>query len=122
MRWSPCFSCYLKDGICYNTTMIKNPYTNALVAGGYIVSIVLFIGKGTKILSGSKETILIPMAMLSLLVFSVALMGVLFFYEPLRLFMENQRKEALSFFTKTLATFFCIMVTLFVLMFYSSYL
>lgn len=102
--------------------MIKNPYVNAFVAGGYIVSIVLFIGRGTKILSGSKETILIPMAMLSLLVFSVALMAVLFFYEPVRLFTENQKKEALSFFTRTLMTFFCIMVTLFALMFYSSFL
>lgn len=102
--------------------MIKNPFVNALIAGGYIVGLVLFMNNVIKALSHTEDTILIPMTMLSLFVFSVALMAVLFFFEPVRLLMENQKQEALSFFTKTLATFFCFAAILLTLMVFSSLL
>ncbi len=96
--------------------MTKNPYINALIAGGYIAGIVLLITTITKPLAGKEDTVVIPMVMLSLLVFSVALMGVIFFYEPVILLLDNKRKEAVTFFAKTLATFFGVLVLLIFLM------
>jgi Na+-transporting methylmalonyl-CoA/oxaloacetate decarboxylase gamma subunit len=45
------------------------------------------------------------MAFLSLLVFSVAVMGFLFFYRPAVLLIENKKKEAVDYFFKTLGAF-----------------
>lgn len=83
--------------------MLKNPYINALYAAGYIGLLVL--GLSTFVDGPKEDTLLAPLVMLSLLVLSVALMAVLFFYEPARLFMEGKREEALKFFTKTLLVF-----------------
>jgi hypothetical protein len=108
--------------IWYITYIIKNPFVNALIAGGYIIALVLFMRTVIEALSHTEDTILIPMTMLSLFVFSVALMAILFFFEPIRLLLENQKQEALSFFTKTLATFFCFVAILLTLMVYTSLL
>ncbi len=83
--------------------MLKNPYLNALLAAAYIIVIVLALSSFED--SSIEETILMPITMLSLLVFSAALMGALFFYQPLSLFLENRKSEALAFFFKTLGTF-----------------
>ena len=85
--------------------MSRNPYTNALLAGLYIVFVVLLITYGPAYVRDKPDTILAPMAMLSLLVFSVALMGYLFFLQPVQMFLEGQKVEAVELFTKTLAAF-----------------
>ncbi|MEK7176936.1 MAG: hypothetical protein AAB719_01395 [Patescibacteria group bacterium] len=59
---------------------------------------------------GREETILMPILMLSLFVLSAAVMGYLFVYEPLRLHLDNQRQEAVSFFLKTVGTFACFVL------------
>ena len=91
---------------CYNISMLKNPYINALVAVGYIGAIVLTIGSFENI--DGPDTLLAPMVMISLLVLSVAVMSALFFYQPGLLFLEGKKEEALKFFSKTLATFACL--------------
>ena len=54
--------------------------------------------------------------MLSLLVFSVALMGFLFFYTPAKMLVEKQYNAAGVFFIKTAATFaVCFLILLAVL-------
>jgi hypothetical protein len=63
----------------------------------------------SKLMPGD-DTFFAPMLFLSLLVLSVAIMGYLFVYEPLRLFLENQKKEALSYFAKTVASFAVVVV------------
>lgn len=98
--------------------MLKNPFLNAFVAAAYIVLIVLSIGLSGKAMG--EETIVAPMAMLSLLVLSVALMGVLFFYQPLSMFLDGDRNGALKFFLKTLGTFACFVLLFVVLMFTTS--
>ena len=85
--------------------MSRNPYTNALLAAIYIVFVVLLITYGPAYVRDKPDTILAPMAMLSLLVFSVALMGYLFFLQPVQMFLEGQKVEAVELFTKTLAAF-----------------
>ena len=85
--------------------MSRNPYINALAATAYIVFVVLLITYGPAYVRDKPDTILAPMAMLSLLVFSVALMGYLFFLQPVQMFLEGQKVEAVELFTKTLAAF-----------------
>jgi hypothetical protein len=85
--------------------MTRNPYLNALFAGLYIVFIVLLVSYGPTFVRGKPDTILAPMAMLSLLVFSAAFMGYLFFFQPVLMYMEGQKREAVELFTKTLGTF-----------------
>ena len=85
--------------------MTRNPYLNALFAGLYIVFIVLLITYGPAFVREKPDTILAPMAMLSLLVLSVAFMGYIFFFQPVLMYLEGQKREALELFTKTLVTF-----------------
>jgi hypothetical protein len=106
----------------YIKYMLKNPFVNALLAGGYIVGGVLVMSTIIEGISGVEDTIIIPMTMLSLLVLSVAVMGGLFFFEPIRLLLENKSYEALSFFIKTLATFFCFVAVMLFLLVYTSIL
>ena len=100
--------------------MIKNPYLNAFMALGYVAGVVLVINKTSSIAAHTPDTLLAPVTMLSLFVLSAAIMGILFVYEPARLFLENQKREALSFLIKTVGTFACFVVILVALLFYVS--
>ena len=102
--------------------MIKNPYLNAFMALGYIALIILVISKTSSIAEHTPDTLLAPVTMLSLFVLSAVIMGILFVYEPLRLFMENQKPQALSFLIKTAGTFACFVVILATLLLYTSFL
>lgn len=95
--------------------MNKNPFVNAVLAALYIVLIVSIMFRIDP--DGREETILMPIVMLSLFVLSAAVMGYLFVYEPLRLHLDNQRKEAVSFFLKMVLTFagFVILFLVFLL-------
>ncbi len=84
---------------------MKKPFFYALAAAIYIVVIVLAINATTSILP--KQTIIVPMTMLGLFVLSAAIMGFLFLSEPLRLFMENKKNEAIVFFAKIVGIFAC---------------
>lgn len=97
--------------------MNKNPFLNALFAALYIVLIVSIMFNIDP--DGREETIFIPIAMLGLFVLSAAVMGYLFVYEPLRLHLDNQRKEAVAFFFKTVGTFagFVLLFLVFLLYF-----
>ena len=90
------------------------------MALGYIALIILVISKTSSIAVHTPDTLLAPVTMLSLFVLSAAIMGILFVYEPARLFLENQKREALSFLIKTVGTFACFVVILAVLLFYTS--
>lgn len=85
--------------------MTKNPVLNALLAALYIVFVVLLITYGPAYVRDKPDTILAPMAILSLLVFSVALMGYIFFLQPVQMYLEGQKREAVELFTKTLGAF-----------------
>ena len=98
---------------------MKNPYLNAVLAAVYIVLIVLVI-HGFAIVGEDKEdTIIIPMTMLSLLVLSVSVMGGLFALQPLRMYLDGQKQEAVKFFTRTVATFACMAVIFVLIMIYT---
>ena len=85
--------------------MTKNPYINALVAGAYFVFVVLLVTYGPTFVRDEPDTIFAPMAMLSLLVLSVAFMGYTFIFQPTLMYIDGQKREAITLFTKTLLVF-----------------
>lgn len=96
---------------------MKKPFYYALGAALYIVALV---SVGQIVISALKdhtETILIPMMMLSVFVLSAAVMGFLFLSEPLRLFMENKKQEAVIFFAKVVGFFACFVAVFAILLF-----
>ncbi len=85
--------------------MKSNPVLNALGATAYIGLVVLFLRFIESIRSDTPDTYLDGMGFVSLFVFSAAIMAFLFFCQPTLLLFENKKKEALSYFFKTLGIF-----------------
>lgn len=81
----------------------------------YIVFIVFIMNAVSSFLP--EKTIFIPMAMLGLFVLSAAIMGFLFLSEPFRLYMDNHKQEAVSFFLKIVGIFACFLVLLLIFLF-----
>ena len=91
--------------------MRLNPFAHAIIAVGYIWGVASLL----QVISpppDTPDTWLTPVVALSLLVFSVALMGFLFFYRPVVLLLENKKEEAVSFFLQTLGSFGIITIVL----------
>lgn len=84
--------------------MTKNPMVHALAALLYIASVVMLIFYAPQFVQ-EEDSIFIPIAMLSLFVFSAATMSYLFLYEPLCLLVDGKKQEAAMFFIQTLAIF-----------------
>jgi hypothetical protein len=84
-----------------------NPYIHAVLAGLYIVAVVFVMSTFVDV-PALEGTLLLPIAMLSLLVLSVTMMAFLFGYKPFQLYFDNRKQEALSFFVKTVLTFSCL--------------
>jgi hypothetical protein len=90
----------------------KTPLVYAVGAVAYIVLIVFVM---MRLVGGpDPDSIIVPMTMLSLFVLSAAVMGFLFVYEPLRMYLDGQKHEALVFFGKTVGIFACF-VALFII-------
>ncbi len=84
--------------------MTKNPLINALAAGLYISLIASIMFYGMKH-TGPDNSIIIPIAMISLFTFSAAAMGYIFLSQPLQLYLDGKKKEAVKLFVQTLAVF-----------------
>ena len=92
--------------------MTKNPIHNALLASGYIVLVASPMLFGSRF-AGGPDTVLVPIAMLSLFVLSAAVMAYLFLLQPVQMYLDGEKKEAVDFFAKTLAAFAVITAVLF---------
>jgi Na+/serine symporter len=84
--------------------MTKNPFYNALSALIYIVLIVLGMTAISGV-QGELGEIIMPIIMLSLFTLSAAVMAYIFGYQPLQLFLDDKRKEAVSLFLKSVGIF-----------------
>lgn len=84
--------------------MLQKSFLKAFLAELYIVLLVLVIQYAQMAVPVS-ETILIPIAMLSLLVLSVVVMGYLFVSEPVILCIDWKKEEAMKFFLSTIGVF-----------------
>lgn len=84
---------------------MNNPYLNALLAFTYISSVATVINVLASQTTDAELGIFAPIIFLTLLVLSVLVMGLLFFYRPFRLYFEGEKDAALPFLLKTIATF-----------------
>ncbi len=91
------------------SNIIKKAILNAVGVAAYIVVIASFLFYMPKAFGPlQKDTILVPIVMLSLLVFSAALVGLLIFGRPILWYWDGQKREAISLLTYTLITFLVI--------------
>lgn len=99
--------------------MSKNPFYNALAAIIYILTIVLAINSISDLETNEYPLSLVtPVLFLSLFTLSAAVMGYLFCYQPLRLYLDGKKEEAVKLFLKTVAIFAIIPLTIFLLYFF----
>lgn len=92
--------------------MTKNPLLNALSASGYILLITTIMTLVSENQRNTPDTFFAPVAFLSLLTLSVVVMAYLFFYQPIQLFIEGKKKQALTFFFQTAGIFAAITVVI----------
>lgn len=93
--------------------VIKYAAINSFGAAAYIVGVVSLMNFLTRF-SDAQEPILIPISMLMLLVFSVAIMGTLIFGRPILWYIDGKKKEAVSLLAYTLGIFFVIILISFI--------
>ena len=97
--------------------MFKNPIINGLRASAYIIFVVTVMTFVTQPLKNKPDTFFAPITFLSVLTLSVAVMAFLFFYQPMLLFIEGKKKEAVSLFVKTVGIFAAITAVILILLF-----
>lgn len=85
--------------------MTKNPFINALLAAGYICGLVSLMSLFVDSEVEHVVPMLIPIVMLSLFTLSAAVMSMIFFYEPFRMYSDGQKAEALALVGKTIGAF-----------------
>ncbi len=96
--------------------MTKNPFVNAFAASLYITVIASIMFYGTKNL-GAANSVIVPIVVLSVFTLSAAVMGYLFLYQPLQLYFEGKKKNAVNLFLQTVAVFATITTIILVLLF-----
>lgn len=96
--------------------MTKNPFANAILANLYITFVSSVMFYGTKNFP-RVNSVIIPVAILSLFSLSAAIMGYLFLYRPLQLYFGGKKKDATELFLKTVAIFAVITAVVFSLIF-----
>lgn len=97
--------------------MTKSPIINALSASAYIVLIVLVMNFVFQTQHNILDTILAPILFLSLFTLSAVVMVYLFFYQPIQLFIEGKKKEAVTLFVQTVGVFAVLTVLVVILLF-----
>lgn len=96
--------------------MSKNPILNAFSATAYISLVALVMEFGTKNIPHVKSVI-VPIGMVSLFTLSAAVMGYIFLSNPIQLYLDGNKKEAVNLFLKTVATFAVITAAVLTLLF-----
>lgn len=96
----------------------KNAAVNACITALYIALIALFLSSTPHIFNetGTKNPF-IPIAMLLLLVFSVAFVGTFIFGKPIMWYLEGKKKEALGLLGYTLVFLFVLTGLAFVVLY-----
>src|SRR3989339_1087908 len=97
--------------------MSRNPIVNALSASAYIILVVSVMTFVTQSLKNKPDTFFAPITVLFVLTLSVTVMAYLFFYQPLLLFIEGKKKEAVNLFVKTVGIFAAITAAVLILLF-----
>jgi len=96
--------------------MTKNPIINALSALCYISAVAAVMSFAPRQM-GPVESIIGPIAGISLFTLSAAVMGYIFCYQPLQLYFDGSKKEAVNLFLKTVGFFAVATIILLAMMF-----
>ncbi len=91
---------------------MKSPYFHSLLAEIYIMAISLVLTSLQN--PNSPDTIFAPILALSLFVLSASIMGYLFLGRPFQLYLDGLKKEAVTFFAKTVIGFAVLTVIVYV--------
>ncbi len=84
--------------------MTKNPFLNALAAAAYIALVACIMFYGPRV-AAKEDSVIAPIALISLFTLSAAVMSYLFLYQPLQFFLEGKKREGITLFLKTVAVF-----------------
>lgn len=95
--------------------ILKYACINSFLTAFYIALVASFLFYVLRSFQQEPDTVFAPLLMLMLLVFSVALMGVLIFGRPILWYMDGRKKEAVSLISYTLSVFFIIMFLAFII-------
>ncbi len=96
--------------------IITHALANGLLTVLYVILVALFLSNA-KMLFGETDTLLIPIAMLLLFVFSASLCGALVLGRPILWYVEGMKREAITLFSYTAAVLFVCAVLVFVIMY-----
>lgn len=99
--------------------MHKTPLVYAGLATIYIALIAFFLFYAPT-WAPPEDTIAMPIAALSLFVLSAAIMGFLFLSQPIMLYLDGRKDEAVRFFGRTVMTFALLTATFFIIIFFTS--
>ena len=97
--------------------IIKNAVLNALATAAYVVAVASFLFYAPKMFESETKTVLVPIAMLMLFVFSAAMTGLLLFGRPAFWYLDGKKKEALLLLIYTLVIFLLITLAAFFTLF-----
>lgn len=98
--------------------ILKYACINSLLTAGYIwlVASFLFYGPQYFDFAGKPDTVFAPIMILMLFVFSAAITATLVMGRPVLWYLDGKKREAVSLFLYTLAAFFVIMLSAFVVL------
>ncbi len=85
--------------------MTKNPILNALSALAYIIVVAFTMIRITEQTVLPQKTIFIPIFVLSLLTLSASIMGYIFLSQPLQMYLDGKKKQAVQLFVQTVGSF-----------------
>ena len=89
--------------------MTKNPIINAIVAIAYIAVVALFMNFMSDRVEDS-QSFLAPVVFISIFTLSAAIMGYIFLYQPLQLFLSDDKKGGVKLFLQTIGIFAVITI------------
>ncbi|MBI2045054.1 hypothetical protein HYT23_03275 [Candidatus Pacearchaeota archaeon] len=96
--------------------ILKYAIIDAFGTAVYVIVIAYFVNFLSNGMFGNNKTVLIPIAMLMLFVFSAALTGTLVFGRPISWYFDNKKHEAFLLIFSTLAIFALLMILVFLLL------
>ena len=94
-------------------SVLRTALVNALSTALYVGVIGLFLFYAAQMRLAQAKTVLVPIAMLMLLVFSVALVGALIFGRPVLWYLDGRKQDSLFLLTAILAILFAVTVAVF---------
>jgi len=102
-------------------SILKSAVVNSAATALYIVLVALFLFYVGENKIGQEDSVLIPIFMLMLLVFSAALTGTFVLGKPVLLYLDGKKKESINLLVCTLGIFFLMtVIALILLLVFSS--